>query len=254
MDHTGHRERLRLRYQREGLDGFAPHEVLELLLTYAIPRIDTNPLAHELIDRFGSLSAVMEASPAELEQVPGIGKQASTLLTMLVPVLRMYEQEKLLPRHQLTTYPDLAAYCRTLFLGSGVEQFYVLCLDAKLSLIAARCLSRGTPAEVSVQPRAVVQELIRHNAVGAVLSHNHPSGSPLPSQADINITREIQKILDSVGIRLYDHVIIAGSKNYSFYSHRMLDGQEAAAPQPTAELPLAAAPSPAPGPTGQKKK
>ena len=235
MEHAGHRERLRRRYRQEGLEGFAPHEALELLLTYAIPRVNTNPLAHALISRFGSLGGVLEASPEELEQVPGIGPQASTLLNMLVPLLRMYEQEKLLPRRSIATYADLAAYCRTLFLGVGVEQFYVLCLDAKLHLIAARRISQGTPSEVSAQPRMVVHELMRCNAVGAVICHNHPSGSPLPSQADVEITWEIQNALRSVDIRLYDHVIIAGNKDYSFVSHGMLDGkgpQDAVFPNP----------------------
>ena len=225
MDHTGHRERLRQRYQREGLDGFAPHEVLELLLTFAIPRVDTNPLAHELIDRFGSLSAVMEASPAELEQVPGIGRQASTLLTMLLPVFRAYQQEKLKPRGKFDTYANVAAYCRTLYLGSNEEQFYVLSLDAGLNLLAVRRLSEGSPAQVSAHPRAVVQELIRHNAVCAVITHNHPSGSALPSQDDLEVTRSIQTVLDGVGIRLCDHVIIAGCDDYSFFANGLLGGQ-----------------------------
>lgn len=224
-DHAGHRERLRRRYQREGLGGFAPHEVLELLLTYAIPRIDTNPLAHELIKHFGSLSAVLEASPAELEQVPGIGKQASTLLSMLLPVFRAYQQEKLKPRCKFDTYADVAAYCRTLYLGASTEQFYVLSLDSALTLLDVRCLSEGTPSEVGVHPRTVVKELIRHNASCAVITHNHPSGSVFPSQADLEITRSIQTILDSVGIRLCDHVIIADTADYSFFAHGLLKNQ-----------------------------
>ena len=222
-DHAGHRERLRARYRREGLAGFAPHEVLELLLTYAIPRQDTNPMAHALINRFGSLAAVLEASPEELEQVPGIGPQAATLLNLQVPLLRMYEQEKLLPRQQLNTYPDLAAYCRTLYLGVGHEQFYLLCFDAQLKLLAACRMADGTPGEVSVAPRMILRELLRRDALGAVITHNHPSGSPFPSDEDIAMTKEIQRLLSGVGIRLYDHVLIAGSRDYSFFAHHLLD-------------------------------
>ena len=224
MDHAGHRERLRRRFDQEGLDGFAPHEALELLLTYAIPRIDTNGLAHALIRRFGSLSAVLEASKEDLTQVEGIGPRAAALIVMMVPLLRMYEQEKLQPRLGLGNYSGLTAYCRTLFLGVGVEQFYVLCLDAKLNLLSAALLSQGTPSEVSVQPRQVVQELIRHNAMGAVLCHNHPSGSVTPSREDVRITLEIQHILESMGMRLYDHIVISGNRDYSFNAHRLLDG------------------------------
>ncbi len=223
MDHAGHRERLRRRFDQEGLNGFAPHEVLELLLTYAIPRVDTNGLAHALIRRFGSLGGVLEASKAELTQVEGIGNRAATLITLMVPILRLYQQEKLKPRLCLGNYGDLAAYCRTLFLGAGVEQFYVLCLDAKLNLLSAVLLSQGTPSEVSVQPRMVVQELIRRNAMGAVICHNHPSGSVTPSYEDVRITQETQHILESMGMRLYDHIVISGNKDYSFNAHHLLD-------------------------------
>ncbi len=223
MDHAGHRERLRRRFDQEGLNGFAPHEVLELLLTYAIPRVDTNGMAHALINRFGSFGAVLEASKEDLMQVEGIGNRAAALITMMVPVLRLYQQEKLKPRLCLSNYGDLASYCRTLFLGAGVEQFYVLCLDAKLNLLSAVLLSQGTPSEVSVQPRMVVQELIRRNAMGAVICHNHPSGSSAPSREDVRITLEIQHILESMGMRLYDHIVISGNKDYSFNAHHLLD-------------------------------
>lgn len=228
MEHEGHRERLRQRYKKSGLAGFMPHEVLELLLTYAIPRIDTKPLANQLIDSFGSLGAVLEASPAELQQVEGIGPSAATLISMLVPLMQLYEQEKLLPRHRLKVYADLAAYCRTLYLGVNVERFYVLCLDTKLTLLSSVLISQGTPSEVSVQPRVILQELVRQNATGAVISHNHPSGSLQPSQEDIDITLEIQKVLNAAGIRLYDHVLISGSRDYSFNAHHLLDGSGAA--------------------------
>ena len=214
-EHAGHRERLRARYLREGLNGFAPHEVLELLLTYAIPRADTNPMAHALMNRFGSLHAVLEASPQELEQVPGVGPQAATLLSMLLPVLRMYEQEKLLPRKRFSNRQELTAYCRTLFLGAGCEQFYLLSFDAGMQLLAATCLSSGTPGEVSVSPRLIMQELMRRNAAAAVLTHNHPSGSPKPSQADLDITRDLLQTLRGVDIRLIDHIIIAGAQDCS---------------------------------------
>ena len=234
MDHTGHRERLRRRFDQEGLSGFAPHEVLELLLTYAIPRVDTNGMAHALINRFGSFSAVLEAPKEELMQVEGIGNRAAALITMMVPVLRLYQQEKLKPRLSLNNYGNLAAYCRTLFLGAGVEQFYVLCLDAKLNLLSAVLLSQGTPSEVSVQPRMVVQELIRRNAMGAVICHNHLSGSASPSHEDVRITLEIQHILESMGMRLYDHIVISGNRDYSFNAHHLLDGENGG----TAFLPI----------------
>ena len=225
-DHAGHRERLRVRFRQEGLGGFAPHEVLELLLTYAIPRVDTNPIAHALIRRFGSLAAVLEASPEELRQVPGVGEAAASLICLMLPVFKMYEQNKLLPKQQLNTYADLAAYCRTLYLGVGHEQFYLLCFDAQLKLLATCRMAEGTPGEVAVVPRMVLRELLRRDALGAVSSHNHPSGMPLPSQEDIELTREIDRALQSAGIRLYDHVLIAGNRDYSFAGHHLIEEGE----------------------------
>ena len=240
MEHAGHRERLRERYRTEGLEGFAPHEVLELLLTYAIPRQDTNPIAHRLVDRFGSLHGVLEASPQELEQVDGVGPRASALLSMLLPVLRRYEQEKLLPRPRLNTYVELAPYCRSLFLGKTVEQLYLLCFDAKMNLLAAKRLASGTPSEVQVLPRQVAQEAIRHNAVGAVLAHNHPSGSVDPSDEDVEMTYRVQTALDSVGVRLYDHVIVSGGRDFSMFANRLIAGAPRPSAPPEAEMELAA--------------
>lgn len=222
MDHAGHRERLRQRYKKEGLNGFSSHEVLELLLTYAIPRVNTNGPAHLLIERFGSFRAVLEASPEELQQVPGIGPQAAVFLSMLMPVLRRYEQEKTAARARLDVYDALADYCRSLFRGVNDEHCYLLCLDAKMTLTACVCLSRGTPAEVNIHPRMVVSEIVRHNATGVVLCHNHPAGSPEPSQADVDVTAEISKVLSSICVRLYDHVIISGNLDYSFRCHHLL--------------------------------
>lgn len=229
--HAGHRERLRARFAENGLAGFAEHEVLELLLTYAIPRINTNPLAHRLLRQFGSLAGVLEASQKDLEAVEGIGPQASTLIALLLPLFRAYEQRKLIPRRQFSTYADIAAYCRTLFLGVGWEEFYVLSLDGDMRLLAVKRISRGTPTEVSVLPRLVLQELLQSQAAGAVITHNHPSGKAAPSQEDVDMTAIIEQLLAGVGIRLYDHVLVADGQTYSFLSHHWLGG----APQAEAE-------------------
>ena len=224
MEHAGHRERLRNRYAENGLSGFAEHEILELLLTFAIPRVNTNPIAHRLINHFGSLTAVLEADRKELEAVEGIGPQASTLLSMLLPLLRIYEQKKMLPRVHFSTYNDLAAFCSTLYIGACREEFYVLSMDADLNLLAARCITKGTPTEVNALPRQVLEELLQNHAACAAISHNHPSGSAMPSQEDVDITLAIERVLTGVGIRLYDHVLIAGNRQYSFMRHHWLNG------------------------------
>ena len=254
MEHAGHRERLRKRYAENGFAGFAEHEILELLLTFAIPRVNTNPQAHRLIDRFGSLTGVLEANQKELEAVEGIGPQASTLLTMLLPLFRVYEQQQLLPRIRLTNYADLAAYCRTLYLGIGHEEFYVLSLDADLRLLAAKRIARGTPTEVNALPRQVLEELLQNRAACAVISHNHPSGSAQPSQEDVDITLAIESVLNGVGIRLYDHILIAGSQEYSFTRHHML-GYIPTSVREEDELEAAERPQRTlPGQTGKRKR
>lgn len=240
MEHAGHRERLRTRYKKEGLEGFAPHEVLELLLTFAIPRVNTNPIAHDLIRRFGSLQNVLEATPEELEQVEGIGPQASTLLSMLLPIMRLYEQEKALKPAHLGTYTHLASYCQSLFVGVPHEEMYLLCFDAKFHLLATEKISSGTPDQTECNPRLILQHLIRCNASGAVITHNHPSGHLEPSQADVDMTSRIQALLAGVDIRLHDHVLIAGNKNFSFQLAGLLDDHAPVPLYPQESIPAAA--------------
>ena len=222
MEHDGHRERLRKRFRQDRGHGFEPHELLELLLTYAIPRVNTNPQAHRLIQHFGSFHAVLEAQPEELEQVEGIGPQAATLLSLMLPLLRQYEKEKKAPLIQFKTLGDLLSYCHTLFIGENDEQFYLLCLDARLHLIAREHIAQGTPDQVNAAPRLIVQALMRHHAVGCVLVHNHPSGFCEPSSSDIDLTNHLKMLLDSLEIRLYDHLIIAGEAEYSFMQNDLI--------------------------------
>lgn len=222
MEHDGHRERLRERFLKDDLEGFAPHEALELLLTYAIPRRDTNLLAHQLLAHFGSLHAVLEAPVEELEQVDGIGHSAATLIRLLLPLLRLYERDRLAPRPSLTTYHQTENFCKALLNGMTVEKFYVLCFDARLKLISAQLIAEGTLNEVAVYPRRVLAALLRHNASGAVLCHNHPGGTAQPSEEDIALTDTINTLLTGVGIRLYDHILVAGAGAFSFQAHHLL--------------------------------
>ena len=222
MEHSGHRERLRARYAESGFEGFAPHEVLELLLTFAIPRVNVNPLAHRLLERFGSLPGVLEAAPEELARVEGMGPRSALLVSSLLPLLRYYERERLSPQLVLTNAFQLSAYCKSLFLGVQNEALYVLCFDAKLGLLGAERVAAGGPADVAVAPRAVVQALLRRHAVSAVLTHNHPSGDPSPSAEDLRLTAELERVLQALGIRLYDHVIVGGQETYSLKLHAQM--------------------------------
>ncbi|MBQ4074649.1 MAG: DNA repair protein RadC [Clostridia bacterium] len=223
MEHDGHRERLRQRFISQGLEGFEPHEVLELMLTYAIPRVNTNPIAHRLLSHFGSFHRVLQAHPRELMQVEGIGSNAATLLSMLVPMFRRYQQDAMKNGQKLENYRDLSAYCATLFLGAADEHLYLLCFDAQLRLLATELIARGTPDEVKMIPRQIVQALLRYHATGAVICHNHPGFSLIPSQEDVDITSHVRLVLEGIGIRLYDHILVAGDQTFSFCQHGYLE-------------------------------
>ena len=216
-EHLGHRERMRQRFERDsGMDSFAPHEALELLLTYAIPRKDTNPIAHRLIERFGSLHAVLEAPADELTAVPEIGQRAAQLITMLLPLFRLYENDRLKSRVTLDSFRLLRDYCSALYHGVTIEKFYLLSLDNRLKLIDARVIAEGTLDEVPIYPREVVATLLRLNAAGAVISHNHPGQTSAPSDADIRLTHRLYRVLSEIGITLHDHVIVGTDGTFSF--------------------------------------
>lgn len=207
--HAGHRERIRERLRTAGLSAFSEHEVLELLLTYAIPRQDVNPLAHELIATFGSLNAVLDADESELLRVKGMGRQAALLLTMMPQLLRRYQLSALGERPVIVTLRDAREYCAPLFIGASEEHIYMICLDQAGHVLHRTLLHTGTVDQVVLHPRTVVETAIRHNAHAVILAHNHPSGIADPSQADLDITGRISAALYMIGIKLVDHLIFA---------------------------------------------
>lgn len=213
--HTGHRERLRQRLRTAGLQAFSEHEVLELLLTYAIPQRNVNPLAHELIAVFGSLNAVLSADESELMRVKGMGKGAALFLTMMPQLMRYCQMNALGERPKITTVPDARAYCAPLFFGVTEEQLYMLCLDQAGHVLHRTLLHTGTVDQVALHPRTVVETALRHNAYSVILAHNHPSGVAEPSQLDIDVTKQVATALYLIGIHLVDHMIFGGGEAYS---------------------------------------
>jgi DNA repair protein RadC len=215
--HSGHRERLRKRFLEEGLEAFDDHQVLELLLFYAIPRSDTNPIAHRLIKRFGGLSAVLEADSKDLATIEGMGENSAAFLSMLPQALRRYMRGKASKDSPKLNDPDKAAkYVIPLMAGRTEEVFYVLCLDAQLKVNYAALISSGTVKEAQILPRHVIEEAIRHKACSVILAHNHPSGTLKPSQSDIELTRQLMDALNHIDIKVQDHIIIAGTDFLSF--------------------------------------
>lgn len=215
--HQGHRERLRNRFLSEGLDSFEDHQVLELILFEVIQRGDTNPIAHRLLNRFGSLSAVLEADPTDLATVEGVGKRVATFLTLLPAITRRYFHNRVTRNPLQLNNSDLVAeYFIPLMAGRSEEVFYVLCLDSQCQVLYPALISEGTVKENLVYPRRVVEIAIRHRAASVIFAHNHPSGTTHPSKEDERLTRHLVQALGGVDIRVLDHVIVAGKDVYSF--------------------------------------
>ena len=207
--HKGHRQRLKERFLREGLDHFEEHQVLELLLFYGIPQKDTNPIAHELIGRFGSLSGVLEASPEELQEIPFVGENVSTLFKLVTAVSRYYQVNCAMREQILTTIDACGRYLTPFFYGRQHETVFLLCLDAKCKVLCCEMVGQGSVNSAGVPIRNIVETALKANASTAILAHNHPSGLALPSREDIYTTRRVATALDAVEIELTDHIIVA---------------------------------------------
>ena len=205
----GHRQRLKERFRAEGLDHFEEHQVLELLLFYCIPRQDTNPIAHALLERFGSLSQVLEAPAEELEKVPGIGSNAATFLALTTAVGRYYLVNRSMQPVLLSTIEQCGQYLVPFFYGRRNETVYLLCLDAKCKVLCCKEVGEGSVNSAGVPIRKIVETALGANATTVVLAHNHPSGLAIPSGDDISTTRRVAAALDVVEIGLADHIIVA---------------------------------------------
>lgn len=198
-----------------GLEGFAPHEALELLLFYARARGDVNPLAHALLHEFGSLHGVLEASPEQLMRVKGVGAETATLLSMIVPLFRCYQASRAREKVQLFGHSQVEEYCQSLLAGLRRERFCALMMDGSYRLLGVKILSEGCIDRVEAYPRRVVEAALNYNASRVIICHNHPSGTLEPSPEDLETTRSILRALAGVNIVLVDHVIVADSSTYS---------------------------------------
>ncbi len=207
--HKGHRARRKELFLTQGLDAFADHEVLELLLFFAIARQDTNPVAHRLLDRFGTLDAVLGAPAEELEAVEGVGKNAAVLLSLLLPVVRRTLISSRKNDVPLVSTEQMGLYFCTLFFGAREETFYEACLDAKGKLLRCYKVAEGTVDAVNINIRRIVENALCCHASAVALAHNHPSGVALPSNDDNTTTLMIHDALRTVGIELVDHIIVA---------------------------------------------
>ncbi len=207
--HAGHRERVKQEFLARGLDGWPDHRVVELLLFYAIPQGDVNELAHELVERFGSLAGVLDASVDELKKVPGVGDHTAILLHMLPQILGRYQGARTRRGWIIHSSEDAFPWLEPYFFGAKNEMVYILCLDGKRQVLGVRKASEGSIQMSEVNARRIAEEALSMRASKVYLAHNHLSNIATPSKTDWQTTEILRQILSSIGIELVDHLIFA---------------------------------------------
>ncbi len=218
--HEGHRNRLRERYDRSGMDDYADHEILELLLTYVFSRGDVNDKAHALVNRFGSVAATLDALPEELCEVDGIGPQAARFLTMLPSVFRRYALNKTEPGEPMDTLAKIGEYLHAKYTGVTFERVYLLLFDNSMRLIDCCHLDDGAVNCSKVTMRRVAELCLFKHASCAVLAHNHPMGLAIPSSADIEVTHSVENSLETVGVTFLEHIIVTENSYAPILRHQ----------------------------------
>lgn len=217
-----HRQRLRARFIAGGADAMPDYELLELVLFRAIPRRDVKPLARDLMDRFGDFNRVISAPEARLRDISGVGDAVVVELKVIEAAAQRLARAKVLQRHIVSSWDALIDYCHTAMAHRETEQFRVLYLDRKNVLIADEEQGKGTVDHVPVYPREVAKRALELNASALILVHNHPSGDPTPSTSDIEMTEQVARACDALGLTLHDHLIIGKSAELSFRSEGYL--------------------------------
>ncbi|WP_251317640.1 JAB domain-containing protein [Flintibacter muris] len=207
--HTGHRGRVKEEFLTRGIEGWPDHRVLELLLFYAIPQGDVNPLAHELIDRFGTLDGVLDVLPEELMKVKGMGEHSVVLLKLFPAVLGRYLEGRTGPGVIIHTAAEAGHVLAPYFYGARNEMVYILCLDAKERLQGVRRISEGNNSSSDVTIRRVAEECMALRSSFCYLAHNHVSGIALPSPEDMNTTSVVRAALEPLGVQLVDHLVFS---------------------------------------------
>ena len=207
--HSGHRLRMKKRFLTEGLDGFAPHEIIELLLYFGVPVKDTNELAHELLDRFGSFAGVIEAPFEDLVQVKGISDHTATLICLCRELCRKYYEAKFSLSTVMGSIEDMGAYIMPKFFGRRTEAVVLLSMDNRRKVLNCSVVYEGSVSATEVNIRLLLQQALRDNATMAVIAHNHPNGHAVPSESDIRTTEVVRRALKVAGVQLVDHLIFS---------------------------------------------
>ncbi len=220
--HEGHRERMREKYLQNGINALAPHEVLELLLFFSQPRVNTNETAHRLLETFRSFSGVLDADIESLCSVDGVGKNSALLLHLIKDCFNLYafgKQEKL---PELDTATDAGLYALRVVGDQTREGFYVMCLDNQRRVLSMKQVAEGSTYRVMIDTRKVVEYALQQKAFSVILVHNHPMGMIEPSDTDIGLTRRLQEAFQLLGISVIDHIIVGDDMYYSMAAHALM--------------------------------
>ncbi len=208
--HDGHRERVRQEFLQHGFDrNTPPHKILELLLFYCVGRVDTNPIAHELIAKYGSVAGVLDAPVEELAAFKGLSERSAVLLKLIMPIAQRYIYDKQEQKPTFCSLEGIGKYMLANFLGQTREKVGVMCLDTKGSMLDFAFLGEGDINSVGISNRNLVKHALDVGATAVVLCHNHPNGIALPSDSDVELTKQTADMLSKIGIQLIDHVIVA---------------------------------------------
>ncbi len=221
-EHSGHRKRMRNRYLNTGFDSFEAHEILEMILYYCYPQKDTNPIAHKLLDTFGSISAIFDA-PFDALVKSGVSENVATYLKMIPDVSRVYLDDKNSNKNKIVYIDRLGSYFINKYIGRIDEHLMLLLLDSKCKELFCGVVSAGTTSSSDVNIRKIIDLAMRYNATNAVIAHNHPSGVALPSRSDLKATQVLSSTLSAVGVNLLDHIIIADDDYISLKDSALCD-------------------------------
>lgn len=220
--HAGHRKRLRQRFINDGnLNNFQSHEVLELLLFYALPRRDTNALAHKIINKYGSLKRVFEMPAEELINNRDLTENAAVLLSLIKQVAKDYILSETESRLKIRSKNDAAGIVEPLLAHRINEAFCIICLDVNQNVINIECFEEGEPGYTDIDVDRVIAKVVEHKAAFAIIAHNHPNGTYSPSSDDISTTNVIRRALSMANVTLMDHLIVCGDRSYSLAQNRM---------------------------------
>lgn len=212
MTHKDHRQRMKERFLKNGMETLHDHEVIEMLLYYSVQRIDTNPIAHRLMEKFGSLHAVLEATPEALKSVKGVGESTVVLIEFFRQLMNRYavdKEEQDLKFASMDNSDKIGRYLKPRFMGKTEEILLVMATDVKGKVLGVEEISRGSIRTTNVNIRKIVEFVIKYNAAAIILAHNHPGGLAMPSDDDITTTRRMQDILRPMEIIVRDHIIVA---------------------------------------------